>query len=188
MQFLTRCTSGSFISSRIRRSISMSSPLIVSSIFLPFSRERSRTILGRISSREEKGNISTFFMSSSRLFVMPPRARLSRSADLTSAVNRVSSDFMKSLFQSRKSSNLVSDRFLCVASSFSPCVFEDLNFWTSGFTRAHSLLQESNAVAVARKSSTCCDDASLAESISSDCSSTDVSLAVETLTVSVEIL
>ena len=64
--FRKRWVRGFLISSRIRRSISISPPSITRSTSFPCSREISRTILGKVSRRDEKGSMVIFFMSSRR--------------------------------------------------------------------------------------------------------------------------
>ena len=74
-QFLTRWRRGSFISSRMRLSTSMSPPETASSASFPCACKRSLTVLGRISKSVEKGVIEIRFVSSRRPSTIAPIVR-----------------------------------------------------------------------------------------------------------------
>src|SRR4030042_846891 len=73
MQFLTRWMSGSFLSSRIRLSISISEPRISKSASLPWSRLRSRMSFGITSRMVANGCSNTLLMSSCSLATVADR-------------------------------------------------------------------------------------------------------------------
>jgi hypothetical protein len=75
MQFRTKCTNGSFISSKIRRSASISPPCITKATSLPRSRDKSRTSFGKPSNSDENGSIKTFRISSRRPSTILPSVR-----------------------------------------------------------------------------------------------------------------
>ena len=79
MQLRIRWIKGSFNSSRIRRSISVSAPLMDMSICLPNSFPRSRAIFGTISVNEENGKSKVLLISNNMSSTILPTEWLNRS-------------------------------------------------------------------------------------------------------------
>ena len=90
MALRTRCRSGSFISCRMRLSISTSRPSRCSAMSLSCARARSRTSFGKTSSSVEKGSITRRLASARRSSMSVPAVRSSRAAAAASAVRRCS--------------------------------------------------------------------------------------------------
>ncbi len=183
----SRCTSGSRICSRMRRSISIAAPSIRSSTCLPLSRARSRTRRGAISSSVENGSIRVRFMSSSRWSTMPASARRSCQALRSICTKRSLTVLASSASRSTASSSRSSGGPLRVAPAAPAAPWRRSPARpiarASPTVRLQCLRQPSSSPCSARRSAAMCSALNLKASSSSACNSSAVSLAVEMRTV-----